>query len=702
MALNFPDSPSNGDTTTLNGVSYTYDSTKTVWVSTTGPITTVAVSDTAPTTPTAGDMWFNSADLKLYIRYNDGATSQWIIAAPAGPAGADSTVAGPAGAAGGDGRAGIYTDMAALIAKTGMVAGDQALVTGLNKVFMYTGSAWYLVATMVNASPTAITGVDGTYALAIDGTATTITAVSTDPEGFALTWSYAVTTGSLGSTATVSQADNVFTITPSSTTSDAGEFGITFSVTDGATGAVNAVSTFTLSFTSWATPGQEAKLVHPDSGTTGSYGGPERGFGESVAISQDGNYAVVGSNGTNAASSYGGIYIFNRSGSTWTQQHEIEGNIQSELGYNFNYSHPRMGDSVAISGDGTVIAFGVPTWGTTSNANPFRGIVFIYTRTGTTWTYKTFLTGYGSNGQFGSSLSISNDGNTIAIGSPQANVTNNDVGHVSIYFRTTPSGTWSAQDGGMNYNSKILPHTFGAADWPSNFKNICFGASVDLSNDGNTLVVGQPGVAAGNNGGSAGMAWVYNRSGTTWSQDTNKLQPTEIEQGDVYGLCVTISGDGNTIAVGSRGDDDAGYDDGIYNVGAVYVYVKSGGTWSQTHKLYPSGASRLATSYFGETLSISDDGNTLLIGSRGQGIVYTAIRVSNNWTLSTSTTSITGDDTIVSDKFPSQMYSSLGSGKLSRGLQISGDGTTAIVGSELADASNGFADAGAAYIFKPA
>jgi hypothetical protein len=251
MALNFPDSPSNGDTTTLNGVSYTYDSTKTVWVSTTGPITTVAVSDTAPTTPTDGDMWFNSSDLKLYIRYNDGATSQWIIAAPAGPAGADSTVAGPSG---GDGRAGVYADMAALIAKTGMVAGDTALVTALNKVFMYTGSAWFLIATMTNDSPTAITGVDAAYNLATDGTATIITAVSTDPEGFALTWSYAVTTGSLGSTATVSQADNVFTITPSSTEADAGEFSITFSVTDGATGAVQTVSAFTLSWYTFVKP----------------------------------------------------------------------------------------------------------------------------------------------------------------------------------------------------------------------------------------------------------------------------------------------------------------------------------------------------------------------------------------------------------------------------------------------------------------
>jgi len=141
-----------------------------------------------------------------------------------------------------------YADMPALVAATGMSIGDQALVTALNKLFMYTGSGWFLIATMTNGSPTAITGASATYTLATDGTATTITAVSTDPEGFALTWSYAVTTGSLGSTATVSQVDNVFTITPSTDSANAGTFGITFSVTDGATGAVNAVSAFSLNF----------------------------------------------------------------------------------------------------------------------------------------------------------------------------------------------------------------------------------------------------------------------------------------------------------------------------------------------------------------------------------------------------------------------------------------------------------------------
>ena len=139
-------------------------------------------------------------------------------------------------------------DMDALIAKTGMAVGDQAYVQSNNKLYLYNGTGWYLVATVENAQPTAISGVESVYALASDGTATTITAVSEDPDGFPLTWSYAVTTGSLGNTATVSQADNVFTITPSTDEANAGEFSITFSVTDGATGVVSAVSAFTLAF----------------------------------------------------------------------------------------------------------------------------------------------------------------------------------------------------------------------------------------------------------------------------------------------------------------------------------------------------------------------------------------------------------------------------------------------------------------------
>jgi hypothetical protein len=83
--------------------------------------------------------------------------------------------------------------------------------------------------------------------LAIDGTATTITMNSTDPEGATLTWSHAITTGTLGSTATITNVNNVFTITPSTTTSDAGSFSVTFSASDGSQAATSA-SDFTLAF----------------------------------------------------------------------------------------------------------------------------------------------------------------------------------------------------------------------------------------------------------------------------------------------------------------------------------------------------------------------------------------------------------------------------------------------------------------------
>jgi hypothetical protein len=139
----------------------------------------------------------------------------------------------------------VYADMNALIAATGS-DGAQAFVQSNNNIYVYSGTGWYKIATVQNDSPSAITGVNGTYSLTTDGTPTVITAVSTDPEGFPLTWSYS--TSGLGSIATVSQVDNVFTITPSTTEADAGIFSLTINATDGVNGAVSANTSITLEF----------------------------------------------------------------------------------------------------------------------------------------------------------------------------------------------------------------------------------------------------------------------------------------------------------------------------------------------------------------------------------------------------------------------------------------------------------------------
>ena len=139
------------------------------------------------------------------------------------------------------------TNLSDLTAIASPATGQSVLVTSTNKLYIYNGTGWYLIAEVTNLSPTAITGLNATYDLAIDGTATTITLNSTDPEGATLTWSHAITTGTLGSTATITNVNNVFTITPSTTAADGGSFSVTFSASDGSQ-AATSVSAFTLAF----------------------------------------------------------------------------------------------------------------------------------------------------------------------------------------------------------------------------------------------------------------------------------------------------------------------------------------------------------------------------------------------------------------------------------------------------------------------
>ena len=124
--------------------------------------------------------------------------------------------------------------------------GARAYVTSSAKLDLWNGTAWFNISS-INQLPTAIIGNQVSYALSTDGTPTVVTLVSTAPEGVTLTWSYEVTSGSLGSTATVSQVSNAFTITPSTNVNDAGSFELTFSATDGSNTETTR-SSFTLSF----------------------------------------------------------------------------------------------------------------------------------------------------------------------------------------------------------------------------------------------------------------------------------------------------------------------------------------------------------------------------------------------------------------------------------------------------------------------
>ena len=212
----FPNNPSNGDTFVRYGRTYQYDSAMLMWKVLKSGILLEELADIDITTnpPIAGEalLWSGS-------KFEPGAVNAVTV---------------------------YQTELPL----TGNSAGDMAYITDLSSLYIFTGSGagggWFNIG-IINESPTITTGPNATYGLNIDGTPTVITLVANDPEGFPIIWSYAVTTGSLGTTATVSQTDNVFTITPSSTEADAGNFGITFTASDGVNLAT-AASTFTLIF----------------------------------------------------------------------------------------------------------------------------------------------------------------------------------------------------------------------------------------------------------------------------------------------------------------------------------------------------------------------------------------------------------------------------------------------------------------------
>ncbi len=297
----------------------------------------------------------------------------------------------------------------------------------------------------------------------------------------------------------------------------------------GDNGNVGAVWIFAKSGSVW---NQQAKLV--GNGMTGT---PLQGY--SVGLSGDGNTVVIGGPTDNAL--IGAIWVFSRSGSTWSQMGT------KIIGSGYSFSDVEQGISVGISADGSTIALGGP------QDAAGTGAVWFFIRSGSSWTQQGALAGTGPYPKLGSSISLSADGNTVAVGAAGAGngTGGSGQGHVEIFVRT--GSTWARQ------GSYLLgTNAIGYAQQ---------GGSVGLSSDGNTLVFG---------GGanvyrtlpanlSAGQFWVFTRSGNTWTQAGQKYIGTGGAGNSQQGSSVSISGDGKTIVDGGFADNDS--------AGAVWTYA---------------------------------------------------------------------------------------------------------------------------------
>ncbi len=357
------------------------------------------------------------------------------------------------------------------------------------------------------------------------------------------------------------------------------------------------------------------------------------GFGSSVALSVDGNTALIGGDADNGG--VGAAWVFTRSGTTWTQQGpKLTGVGESGDG--------EFGGSVALSADGSTALIGGPADNFNGYTGQAHGAAWVFTRSGSTWTQQgSKLTGAAESGDgtmFGSSVALSADGNTALIGGFSDDY---DVGAAWVFTR---SGTTWTQQG-----PKLT-----AAD-ESGYGQ--FGYSVALSADGNTALIG-----GFYEGVGVGAAWVFTRSGTTWTQQGSKLTGAG-ESGDGYfGCSVALSADGNTALIG-------GFYEGA-GVGAAWVFTRSGTTWTQQgSKLTDTGG---AEEWFGYSVALSGDGNTALIGglydtysNYGIGAAWVFTRSGTTWTQQGSKLTGTGES---------------GEGWFGDSVALSGDGNTALIG----------------------
>jgi len=304
-----------------------------------------------------------------------------------------------------------------------------------------------------------------------------------------------------------------------------------------------------LSFSQWTQVGSDID---------GEIAGEQSGF--PVSKSGDGNTVAIGARIHDSQKGTTRIYTY--SGGTWGQVgSDIDGMDVNE----------RSGTSVSLSSSGNTVAIGAYLH------DGQKGTTRIYTNSGGTWIQVGGdIDGTNALENSGYSVSLSSDGNIVAIGAY-----NHDGGKGTARIYTNSGGTWNQV--GSDIDGVDTSESFGF--------------SVSLSSDGDTVAIGALG-----HDGNKGTTRVYTNSGGTWNQVGGDIDG-EVA-GDRSGDSVSLSGDGNIVAIGAyRHDGDKG---------TTRIYTYSGGTWNKVSSDI-DGVD--ANDYSGASVSLSNDGNTVAIGA---------------------------------------------------------------------------------------
>lgn len=396
--------------------------------------------------------------------------------------------------------------------------------------------------------------------------------------------------------------------------------------------------------------GQQTETVtrfHQSEKLAANDGGKFDRFGSSVALSNDGTTAVIGAHGDNVNNheAAGSAYVFKQSGDSWHQQQKLvaaDGNTAVSLGI-----------SVALSGDATTAIVGTLPDRDYSNEG---GSLYIFEPSGDSWHQQQKLTPEdGENNSWLGPAVASEDGTTIVCGSHFDPGNNQPFGVAYIFGKSGDS--WG----------HVATLTTDESDDPHNF-----GRSVAVSGDGTTAVVGNPRIDTTEEWTSS--VYIFEQAGNTWH---NQQRLTPDDEQDTFGSSVAISGDGTTTAISA-------FDPDVEAGGSAYIFERSAEAWGQQRQLTVDDGEVA----FGEALAVSNDGRTVLVGTKTadpngkqSGTAYAFERSGGGWHQK-----LIPDDNDRRDRF-------------GESVAISADGQTAL-GSAIWDDDPNGNRAGSAYVFE--
>lgn len=377
----------------------------------------------------------------------------------------------------------------------------------------------------------------------------------------------------------------------------------------------------------WA---QEAYLKASNTQELDSFGSAVAISGDTIAIAANGEDSadrrINGNQFDNTASNAGAVYVFHRTGTTWTQQAYIKSaNLDGADSF---------GSSVSLDGDLLAVGAFVEASAATGvngngadNSAQFAGAAYVFHRVGQTWTQEAYIkaSNTDANDFFGGSVAIS--GSALAVGARgegsnakgiNGNQADNSAGNAGAVYVFRRTGTAWAQE------AYIKGSNTEAGD--------SFGSSVALS--GNTLAASAPqeassavgidGNQANNDAANSGAVYMFVHDAAGWHQQAY-IKASNSRQGRQFGS-VALSGD--VLAVGTLSESSAATgingdqnDQSASSSGAAYLFRRSGTTWAQTAYIKASNAQ--ANDLFGPAIALSRD--TLVVGASAEASGATGI-----------------------------------------------------------------------------